>query len=58
MSGGSGKGVPGCQGPGTEIWPFPASRTRPVTSRAPGPSSQATRASTATAALAALSARQ
>ena len=41
MRDGSGNWGPGCQLLGAEIWPFPASRTRPVTLRAAGPSSQA-----------------
>src|SRR5580693_3500026 len=47
---GSGNCGPGCQGLGAEIWPFPASRTRPVTVRAAGPSSQAITGATCSAA--------
>src|SRR5580704_12623263 len=47
---GSGNCGPACQVLGAEIWPFPASRTRPVTVRAAGPSSQAITGATCSAA--------
>src|SRR5262249_50021502 len=44
--GGSGAAGPGRQPTGTEISPLPTSMTRPVSSRAPGPSSHATTGAT------------